>query len=387
MSICWRFLQIILMTSLLGACASTSNSSSSAMQKSGSGASQPSAPGSGSSGGTGSYAEIAPPAAPKDGLAASTKRPEVQIFAKQLAETRKLPEDSILKLLDEARYSATVARLIAPVATGQPRPPRSWETYRGRRLDPITISQGRAFMQANAQALNRAEQRYGVPQQIIAALIGVETLYGKNMGNFRALDALATLAFDYPDPSRPARAEMFRNNLADLIELDLTGKVNARILKGSYAGAVGIPQFMPSSIKRFAVSAAGIQQIDLIGNRADAIMSVANYLVEHGWQRGVPVFAPVILPADANKLVDGGLKPTLDWPQLQAAGAKIAPNQPAGTQSWMRGALGVIDLVEESVGRAELRTATPNFFAITLYNHSYFYAAAITDLAAALVSK
>ena len=116
-------------------------------------------------------------------------------------------------------------------------------------------------------------------------------------------------------------------------------------------------------------------------------MSVANYLVEHGWQRGVPVFAPVILPADAAKLVDGGLKPNLDWPQLKAAGATLAPHQPPSMQNWMRGALGVIDLVEESKNTAELRTATPNFFAITMYNHSYFYAAAIADLAAALVSK
>jgi membrane-bound lytic murein transglycosylase B len=383
MSIIWRFVQIILVTTLLGGCASQSNSSAS-------GDGKPATNGSQSTGQSASRdadPDLQPPGAPKNGLAASTQRPEVRKFAQNLASTRNLSEPSILKLLDEARYSATVARLIAPVATGEPRAPRSWATYRARRLDPITIGQGRAFMKANATALDQAEKRYGVPQQIIAALIGVETLYGKNMGNFRALDALATLAFDYPDPSRPERAEMFRNNLADLIELDLTGKVNARVLKGSYAGAVGIPQFMPSSIKRFAISASGIQQIDLISNRADAIMSVANYLVEHGWQRGVPVFAPVILPADAAKLVDGGLKPTMDWPQLKAAGATLAANQPAGTQSWMRGALGVVDLVEESKGTAELRTATPNFFAITMYNHSYFYAAAITDLAAALVSK
>ncbi len=383
MSISWRFVQIILATTLLGGCASQSNSSVSGSEK-------PAANGSPSSGlkaGSELDPDKQPPAAPKDGLAASTQRPEVRKFAQSLASQRNLSETSILKLLDEARYSATVARLIAPVATGQPRAPRSWQTYRARRLDPITIGQGREFMKTNAQALDQAEKRYGVPQQIIAALIGVETLYGKNMGNFRALDALATLGFDYPDPSRPERAEMFRNNLADLIELDLTGKVNARILKGSYAGAVGIPQFMPSSIKRFAVSAAGAQQIDLISNRADAIMSVANYLVEHGWQRGVPVFAPVTLPADAAKLVDGGLKPTMDWPQLKAAGAALAPNQPAGTQTWMHGALGVVDLVEEAAGTAELRTATPNFFAITMYNHSYFYAAAITDLAAALVGK
>lgn len=376
MSICWRFVQIILVTSLLGGCASQSNSTAS-------GSENKTSPGAGPSAGQ-SVADEQPPGAPKDGLAASSRRPEVQKFAKELAISRNLSEPAILKLLDEARYSVTVARLIAPVATGQPRVPRSWQTYRARRLDPVTIAQGREFMKANAAALDRAEQRYGVPQPIIAALIGVETLYGKNMGNFRALDALATLAFDYPDPSRPARAAMFRNNLADLIELDLTGKINARLLKGSYAGAVGIPQFMPSSIKRFAVSAAGAQQIDLISNRADAIMSVANYLVEHGWQRGVPVFAPVILPADAAKLVDGGLKPTMDWPELQAAGAKLSAAAGNKNQNWSHGALGVIDLVEEASGTSELRTATPNFFAITMYNHSYFYAAAITDLAAAL---
>ena len=384
MSISWRFVQIILAATLLGGCASQSSSSSAGNEtKSGSGMAQSSDQRSSAP----DQSDAPLPGAPKGGLAASSQRPEVRKFAKDLANARNLSETSILKLLDEARYSATVARLIAPAATGQPRVPRSWQTYRARRLDPVTIGQGREFMKANAAALDRAEQRYGVPQQIIAALIGVETLYGKNMGNFRALDALATLAFDYPDPAKPERAELFRNNLADLIELDLTGKINARVLKGSYAGAVGIPQFMPSSIKRFAVSAAGAQQIDLIGNRADAIMSVANYLVEHGWQRGVPVFAPVILPADAAKLVDGGLKPTMDWPQLKAAGATLAPPQPAGIQSWMRGGLGVVDLVEESQGTSELRTATPNFFAITMYNRSYFYAAAIADLAAALVSK
>jgi membrane-bound lytic murein transglycosylase B len=214
-------------------------------------------------------------------------------------------------------------------------------------------------------------------------LIGVETLYGRNQGNFRALDALATLAFDYPDPSRPERAAMFRENLADLIELDLTGKVNARTLKGSYAGAVGIPQFMPSSIKRFAVSADGTNRIELNVNPADAIMSVANYLVEHGWERGLPIFVPVQLPFGADKLVDGGLKPNMDWQQLQAAGAKLKSNQPPHS-AWMKAGLGVIDLPEEARGTFELRVATPNFFALTQYNHSYFYAAAIADLSEAL---
>ena len=380
MSTSWRFVQIVFFSSLLAACSSTSAPTANGTETS----RKATAPG-----GQADVQEILPGGAPDGPLAASVQRPEVRRFAQDLASSRNLSESAILQLLNEALYSATVARLISPAASGQARPPKSWKIYRGRRLDPVTIQQGQVFMQANAAALDRATERYGVPQPIIAALIGVETLYGKNMGNFRALDALATLAFDYPDPDRPDRATMFRKNLADLIELDLTGKLNARTLKGSYAGAVGIPQFMPSSIKRFAVSADGGRQIDLSTNRADAIMSIANYLVEHGWQRGLPVFAPVVLPSGAEKLVDGGLKPNFDWQQLQAAGAKVAVN--AGTRGasteWMAAALGVIDLPEEASGTFELRTATTNFFAITQYNRSYFYAAAITDLAAALANR
>lgn len=319
---------------------------------------------------------------PLGGHTQASRRAAMRDFGVELASTRKLSEPEVLKLIDEARYNPTVIRIVTPPAVGQPRAPRSWATYRGRFVEPIRINQGRAFMKQYATELDRATKRYGVPQNIIAAIIGVETLYGKSQGNFRVLDALASLGFDYPDPKRPDRATMFRGQFADLIELDLTGRLDARSLKGSYAGAIGIPQFMPGSIKRFAVSASGAQQIDLSNNMSDAIVSVANFLVEHGWQRGLPVFAPVTLPATADKLVDGGLTPNLDWPQLRAAGAKLAPG--AKETAWARAPLGVIDLPEEAAGRVELRTATPNFFAITQYNRSYFYAASVADLAQAL---
>jgi membrane-bound lytic murein transglycosylase B len=328
---------------------------------------------------TGSSAAQATPAG---GHTPASRRAAIQSFGVELAATRKLSEPAVLALLADARYSETVIRIISPPVAGQPRAPRSWKQYRGRFVEPIRINQGRAFMEQYSTELNRAAERYGVPANIIAAIIGVETLYGRSQGNFRALDALTSLAFDYPDPKRPDRAEMFRNQLADLIELDLTGRLDARTIKASYAGAIGIPQFMPGSIKRFAVSASGAAQINLSSSVPDAIMSVANFLVEHGWQRGLPVFAPVTLPASASKLVDGGLKPTLDWPQLRAAGARLAPGAKEG--AWMRAALGVIDLPEESAGTVELRTATPNFFTITQYNRSYFYAASVADLAAEL---
>ena len=323
--------------------------------------------------------------APVGGHTPASRRQALQQFGVELAASRQLPEAKVLGLIDEVRYNPTVVRIVTPPAAGQPRVPRSWATYRGRFVEPIRINQGRAFMQQYASELDRAAKRYGVPQNIIAAIIGVETLYGKSQGNFRVLDALASLGFDYPDPKRPDRAAMFRGQFADLIELDLAGKLDALNIKGSYAGAIGIPQFMPGSIKRFAVSATGSNSIDLSNNMSDAIMSVANFLVEHGWQRGLPVFAPVTLPASADKLVDGGLKANLDWPQLRAAGATLIAG--AKETAWARAPLGVIDLPEEEANRVELRTATPNFFAITQYNRSYFYAASVADLAQALEKR
>ena len=382
-----RLLQFSVLTALLCGCASPpseSGKAATADTSSNTGTGPGAASGTSSGGKTGesSSGRFDPASRPQT---ESARRATMQRFGVELAAQRKLPEPKVLQLLEEARYNPTVARIVAPVAAGQPRAPRSWVTYRGRVVEPIRIAQGQAFMQQYGDELDRATARYGVPQNIIAAIIGVETLYGKSQGTFRVLDSLATLGFDYPDASRPDRAEMFRGQLADLIELDLSGRLDARTLKGSFAGAVGIPQFMPGSIKRFAVSARGAQEINLSTNMADAIASVANFLVEHGWQRGLPIFVPVRLPAGADKMVDGGLKPTLDWPQLQAAGATLAPG--AKQAPWMRAALGVIDLPEEIAGTVKLRTATQNFFTITQYNRSYFYAASVADLARALADN
>lgn len=308
-------------------------------------------------------------------------RPEVLAYAEQLATERGLPADQLVRALSGAHYSPTVARLIAP-------PPgkkitRSWITYRSRVVEPKRIGWGVTFWNENRPTLERAAQRFGVPASIIVSIIGVETLYGRNMGNFSVLDALATLAFDYPDPSKPDRVQMFRGQLGDFLTLSLQGKLDPQT-QGSYAGAVGMPQFMPGSIMRYAIDGDDDGRIDLADSPQDAIMSVANFLMEHGWQRGIPVFAPVQLPADPSGLVDGGLTPDRTWPQLQAAGAAIRSGQGG---SWQEGPLGVIDLPEESAGTAEYRTATPNFFALTQYNRSYFYATSVADLAAAVQGR
>ena len=204
---------------------------------------------------------------------------------------------------------------------------RSWLTYRARFVEPKRIGWGVEFYNENRDLLNQAAQRTGVPAPIIASIIGVETLYGRNMGNFRVLDALTTLAFDYPDPDKPERAAMFRGQLGDFLTLVMQGKLDLET-RGSYAGAIGMPQFMPGSIMRYAVDGDDSGHIDLTNSTRDAILSVGSFLAQHGWQRGVPVFAPVTLPADPSALVDGGLVPKQSWNTISAAGGRLQPAPP-----------------------------------------------------------
>lgn len=311
--------------------------------------------------------------------------PDLQQYAQEVAQTRAIPLDHVRKLLKDAQYDAYAARLMTPSGT---RIRRSWVTYRKRFVEPVRINAGVSFWRTNQHALQQATRHYGVPASIIVAIIGVETIYGRNTGNFRVLDALATLGFRYPDPSRPERAQMFRDQLADLIQLDYQKTVNALQITGSFAGAIGLPQFMPGSLMRFAADGNNDGVINLQTSAADAIESVARFLRLHGWQPGLPVFAPVKLPKKAASLVDGGLQPDLSWKQLQQAGAKEAA-APAGvtSEAWKNYKLGVVNLVDEPRNQVDFRTGTPNFFAITKYNHSYFYAASVSDLAQAISER
>ncbi|WP_025372365.1 lytic murein transglycosylase B [Advenella mimigardefordensis] len=306
-------------------------------------------------------------------------------FVAQVSERHAIPRSHIEQLLATATVDDRVIRLMTPKGSGG-RVTRAWQSYRSRFVEPIRLRKGTAFWNANRQTLNRAEQTYGVPAAIVAAIIGVETVYGEQTGSFRVLDTLYTLGFNHPEPNRPEKSQMFRNQLAALLDLDYRDKVDANSTTGSFAGAIGLPQFMPVSIEHYAVDGDNDGHIDLRNSTKDAIMSVANYLAKHGWRAGEPVFAPVTLPAGAASLVDGGLEPSMSWSQLQSRGASLRAGSSGG--HWQNGKeIGVIDLRDEVRGSNEYRTATRNFFAITKYNRSYFYAASVADLAYGLASR
>ncbi|NMK46705.1 lytic murein transglycosylase B [Achromobacter sp. Bel] len=381
MFICRRLLQLGTLSALLAGCSTTAPTAPNSL------AAQPAATTANTAirigPSTPTPGSELPDDAPATLTATGALRPEVRSFVEELAAERQLPLNPMVKALEGSRYNATVSRLIAPSPPGK-KIWRSWLTYRSRFVEPKRIGWGVDFYNENRDLLNQAAQRFGVPAPIIASIIGVETLYGRNMGNFRVLDALATLAFDYPDPNKPERATMFRGQLADFLTLVMKDKLDLET-RGSYAGAIGMPQFMPTSIMHYAVDGDDNGHIDLTNNTRDAIMSVGSFLAQHGWQRGLPVFAPVALPADPSALVDGGLEPKQSWGSLNTAGARLQPG--ASATGWSNQPLGVVDLVEEARGTAQYRVGTPNFFALTKYNRSYFYATSVADLATEIEAR
>ncbi|MEJ7137679.1 lytic murein transglycosylase B [Amphibiibacter pelophylacis] len=283
--------------------------------------------------------------------------------------------DAILAALDEANYSATAARLMIPAPKGSRQ--RDWQAYQRRIVDPVRIRSGQRFMAENAQWLRRAQQQYGVEPAIVASIIGVETLYGRITGNFRVLDALTTLAFDFPD-GRSDRRPFFRNELVAFFVWTLRENTPPDSVLGSYAGAIGLGQFMPSSILRDAVDFDGDGHIDLRGSVADAIGSVAHYFKNRGWTPGEPPTFDVTPPDDPQALATllaPDIVPTFSAADLQRLGATLEP----AAQAWP-GKLALVELPNADRPSSYV-AGTPNFYAITRYNNSSFYAQSVVDLA------
>jgi membrane-bound lytic murein transglycosylase B len=301
-----------------------------------------------------------------------TEREDVRAFIEEIATRNQLDPAPIHAALARAQYLPRVIDLIKPPTT---RSARSWQRYRSQFLDPTHINAGLEAWARYADSLRRAENAFGVPPEIILGILGVETIYGRNTGNFETLSALATLAFDYPP-----RAELFRNELEALFLLAHEQGRDPASYVGSFAGALGWPQFLPSSVRRYAVDFDGDGQINFNANGVDAIGSIANYLREYGWEAGGPVAVRVYfsLNTDPAPLIQTGIEPTLSQTTLLDAGIRPLGDSPLPTADAT-----LVDL-ETPDASTEYWLGYRNFYAITRYNRSSFYAMAVYQLAQAL---
>lgn len=313
--------------------------------------------------------------------------PAVNSFIDDLVARYDFNADTLHAIFNQVSYSATAVKLVTP----SPNPSvKNWQSYQSRFIEPIRVNGGVKFWRANQQWLDRASQTYGVPPEIVVAIIGVETLYGKYTGNFRVLDALTTLAFDYPNtPNRDAREQLFRKNLEDFLVWTHTSNIDPSSVQGSYAGAIGIAQFMPSSILQYAVDFDGSQQIDLRNSPADAIGSVANFLKQSGWEAGRPVMWQIGPDVGslgiAQAAADG--KPEPHWALNQLLKAGMVLNEPGlNTDSELGTPVTVVDLPTPGQP-TQYALGLQNFYAITRYNRSFFYATTVYQLAQAIKAK
>ncbi|MFM0131178.1 lytic murein transglycosylase B [Paraburkholderia sediminicola] len=306
--------------------------------------------------------------------------PNVDAFISDMSARYDFDEPALHALFARVSYSATAVKLVTP----SPSPSiKNWRVYQSRFLDQVRINAGVRFWRANQATLQRAYEEFGVPPEVIVGIIGVETIYGRFMGNFRVLDALTTLSFDYPNTANRAdRQATFRKNLEDYLVWTRDSQIDPTTVLGSYTGAIGIPQFLPSSIAQYAVSYDGNKQIDLRTSQADAIGSVANYLRQNGWENGRPVVWKIGTDAGslgvAQAAADG--KPEPHWPLDQLLRAGLLLNEPdvdiaseAGTP------VTVVDLPSPGRG-TEYMLGLKNFYALTRYNRSFFYALAVYQL-------
>ncbi len=300
------------------------------------------------------------PAAVGQGPSRVLDQPGASAFVREVAQRSGYSPEELEALFARAEVLPSVIEAISRPAEAKP-----WYEYRRLFLTPERVEGGVAFWRAQAASLERASAQYGVPPEVIVAIIGVETRYGRNTGSFRVLEALATLAFGYP-----RRAEFFRKELESFLVLAREEGIQPLEPKGSYAGAMGIPQFMPSSYRRYAVDLDADGHRDLWQNPADAIGSVANYLRAHGWDRGAPVAVPATVTApEALQLLKAGLKPSLTPARLAAEGVRVEGELPPEE-------LAALVQLETQEGY-EYWLGLQNFYAITRYNHSALYAMAV----------
>lgn len=297
--------------------------------------------------------------------------PEVRAFVDGMAQRHGFEPQALQALFTQARHQPEVLKLISPPGITFK---RSWTVYRNRMVDPVRTREGLRFWDRHQDALARAEREFGVPAQVIVAIIGIETVYGRQTGNFRVVDALATLGFDHP-----RRAEYFRGELEQWLLHAREAGIDPLSARGSFAGAMGLPQFMPTSLRRFATDFDGDGRIDLQANPVDAVGSVARFLALHGWQAGGRTHYPARLAADAGvaRLIEAGIEPRFTAAELAAYGVDSPVSLPPEEK------LALVDLPDGD-NPTRYWLGANNFYAITRYNRSSFYAMAVIDLAETL---
>ena len=336
-----------------------------------------------------------PPAAPPPVVEATPPAPHLRDigparaeFVRSTSQRFNIPAAEIEAVLATAQIRETIIKAMSRPAEAKP-----WRDYRPIFIQPKRIDDGRAFLAAHREALARAEQRYGVPKEVVVAILGVETSYGGNKGSYPVIDALYTLAFAYPrtgDPAKAAREDQrqafFRDELAQLFALGKEEGFDIATLKGSYAGAMGWGQFMPSSYRDYAVDGDGDGKRDLFNDLDDVFASVANYFAKKGkWEAGGPVMERATRDATAADFVNPGNAVTLDQ---TLAGLAAKGYRPATLRYLHTDGGPPVTLVtlEGSAG-PEYWIVYNNFKAITTYNISRLYATAVHQLAEAIAGR
>lgn len=294
-----------------------------------------------------------------------------QLFQESAENSNRLNKNSLLNAFSKITKNNKVIRYVNPPKQSKIVASRSWKKYRKRFINSQNIQNGLKFWRKHKSWFDLAEQTYGVPAEIILGIIGVETRYGTVMGNFSIFESLASLAF-----YSPRRAEFFKKELEEFILLCQENNLDLLSQKGSYAGAIGIGQFMPSSIHKYAVDFDKDGKIDLINSQADAIGSVASFLNKHGWQNGQPVAFPINLNGHLpQSWLDYGVEPKINVNDLKQLGMQtLAPDDSV---------VALVDLVDfDSKGNSadEYWVGLRNFYTITRYNRSYFYAMSVFQL-------
>jgi membrane-bound lytic murein transglycosylase B len=305
-------------------------------------------------------------------LAAEKARPldpEVEAFIEEMVQKHQFEAAALRKLFVQVKPRPAIVKAMSAPSTARP-----WHEFRSRYLEPQRINNGVAFWREHAATLEKASREFGVPEEIIVATIGVETFYGRQTGNFRVLDALATLAFRYPP-----RAELFRSELEHYLLLARETGIDATGTVGSYAGAMGLPQFLPSSYRRYAIDFDGDGKKDIINSMADAIGSVANYYKVFGWRPGGAVVVPAEVSGNVDAVLEAGIKPEQKVAELRKLG--VTPSAPVdeGTEAAL--------ITAVAVTGPRYWLGLNNFYVITRYNRSINYALTVNELAGELRSQ